>query len=778
MHANINFMISSKKLNESINEKRIIIIDVRSIEEYSKGHIINAINIPEIFTYLPEGLTTPTEKEDFINFYKDIFSKAGVGSNDTVVFYENRFTLMSPRGLIILKYLGHNEENIKVLDGGYYTWCKNNFETTTTFIQNNPKDFIVNINEDFFVDYNEMKVIIKDSSIVTLDVRDKDEWIGISSSPYGINYAPKKGRIPNAIWIEWYEFITNDMLSVRSLENIQLALDKKAIKEDDDIVLYCFKGARIANTYIALRKLGYKNIRIYFAGWNEWCRKEDAPIINEVEHSDNLILQENIILKNKLDELNLKQANLIDFSKYNNQAIFAFNREGEICSANQAKKEHLPHITKIKDILPSFKRKDIYNMIDNNQEKALTITAMDRYYSLQLRGSRDSNKILVYSFDTTEINHLNNSLDIKIQEIERSEKIFRTLFEVAPIFIDSFDKNGKCVLWNKECEKVFGWTIEEINKSTNSLELFYPEVEMQKKAIDTITNEAEKIFRVWHPLNKKGEKLTTMWAHIYLSNGETINVGYDLTKNKQNEKLLFEQSKMASLGEMIGNIAHQWRQPLSVISTAATGMKMQKEYNNLEDIDIDNICDLINKNAQYLSKTIDDFRNFIKGNREKTIFNLKDNIHSFLQLVEGSIKDNNIKVLLTLDEKITIDGYENELAQCFINIFKNAKDALINIKNEDEKMIFISTIDKKDKAIIKIRDNALGIKEKILPKIFEPYFTTKHQSQGTGLGLHMTYNLIVDGMNGTIHANNVNYEYEYKNYSGVEFTIIIPKSYS
>ncbi len=99
---------------------------------------------------------------------------------------------MSPRGLAILKYLGHNEEKIKVLDGGYYSWCQNNFETTTTFIQNNPKDFIVNINEDFFVDYNEMKVIIKDSSIVTLDVRDKDEWIGISSSPYGINYAPKK----------------------------------------------------------------------------------------------------------------------------------------------------------------------------------------------------------------------------------------------------------------------------------------------------------------------------------------------------------------------------------------------------------------------------------------------------------------------------------------------------------------------------------------------------------------------------------------------------------
>lgn len=411
MNININFMITAQKLNELIKKKEnIIIIDVRDVEEYSNGHIINAVNFPEIFTYLPEGMTTEEEKEDFISFYKDVFSKAGVSSNDTVILYENKYTLMSPRGLLILKYLGHDEEKIKVLDGGYHSWCTNNFETTSEFLKNKSKEFIPNINENFFVDYNEMLNIIKDDSIIKLDVRDKDEWIGISSSPYGINFAPKKGRIPNSVWIEWYDFITEDMLSVASLDKIQIELNKKAIKENDNIVLYCFKGARIANSYIALRKLGYENIRIYFAGWNEWCRKDNAPIINEVENNDNPILQENILLKNKLDELNLKQANLIDFPKYNKEPIFAFTREGEICSANEAKKEHLSHITKIQDIIIDFTKKDIYNMIDNNQEKNLTIYVKDKYYSTQLRGSRNSNKILVYCFDTTEINHLNNSL--------------------------------------------------------------------------------------------------------------------------------------------------------------------------------------------------------------------------------------------------------------------------------------------------------------------------------------------------------------------------------
>ena len=231
---------------------------------------------------------------------------------------------------------------------------------------------------------------------------------------------------------------------------------------------------------------------------------------------------------------------------------------------------------------------------------------------------------------------------------------------------------------------------------------------------------------------------------------------------------------MASMGEMIGNIAHQWRQPLSVISTGVTGMKMQKEYDILTDEIFNNTCDVINKNAQYLSTTIDDFRNYIKGNRERKVFNLKKDIESFIHLVEGTIRKYNINMVLDLDESIKINGYENELAQCFINIFNNAKDVLVEKKENEERYIFISTSMENDKVVIKIKDNGEGIEEDILPKIFEPYFTTKHQSQGTGLGLHMTYRLIVEGMNGTIEAKNICFDYEDKNYNGVEITITLP----
>lgn len=125
---------------------------------------------------------------------------------------------------------------------------------------------------------------------------------------------------------------------------------------------------------------------------------------------------------------------------------------------------------------------------------------------------------------------------------------------------------------------------------------------------------------------------------------------------------------------------------------------------------------------------------------------------------------------MELEDDIKINGYENELTQCLINIFNNSKDAL-NESEEMNKFIFIKTNKDESYAIIKIKDNAGGIGKKVLSKIFEPYITTKHKSIGTGLGLHMTYNLIVDGMNGTIEAQNINYKYDEKKYLGAEFTI-------
>jgi len=254
-----------------------------------------------------------------------------------------------------------------------------------------------------------------------------------------------------------------------------------------------------------------------------------------------------------------------------------------------------------------------------------------------------------------------------------------------------------------------------------------------------------------------------------------VRIEQAIQENREKDKLLDAQSKMASMGEMIGNIAHQWRQPLSVISTGVTGMQLQKEYELLDDKQFNKTCDMINENAQYLSKTIDDFKNFIQGDRKRHIFNILDSLKTFTHLVEGSIKENNIEIILNVDKDLAIESYENELAQCFINIFNNSKDALKDKKIKD-KLIIFTCYTKKNTVIIDIQDNAEGISDDIIEKVFEPYFTTKHKSQGTGLGLNMTYKLIVDGMNGNITVENKEFIHNKLKYNGALFQITLPKT--
>ena len=244
----------------------------------------------------------------------------------------------------------------------------------------------------------------------------------------------------------------------------------------------------------------------------------------------------------------------------------------------------------------------------------------------------------------------------------------------------------------------------------------------------------------------------------------------EVEKNKLFQEKLFKADKLASMGEMMSNIAHQWRQPLSMISTVATGTKIQKEFGTLADEELVQNMDLINKNAQYLSETINDFRNFIKGDRKIKNYDLSTTINNFLHIVESTIKKDSINVILNLEKNIKIDGYPNELIQCLINIFNNAKDALEEIKQENP-LIFISTALQNNIITISIKDNAGGIPQNIITKIYDPYFTTKHKSQGTGLGLHMTYKLIDEGMHGKIEAQNVEFGYENIIYKGAEFII-------
>lgn len=242
--------------------------------------------------------------------------------------------------------------------------------------------------------------------------------------------------------------------------------------------------------------------------------------------------------------------------------------------------------------------------------------------------------------------------------------------------------------------------------------------------------------------------------------------------NTKQQHILSQQSKMAAMGEMLGNIAHQWRQPLSVITTAATGMKLQKEFDKLDDETFERSIENITDSALYLSKTIDDFRNFFKTDKTEIYFDIQETFEKVFKLTKGQFKTNNILFINDIQE-IKIFGLENEFIQALINILNNARDALIEMEKQIPRIIFINAYKEKDKAIIKIKDNAGGIDEEIIDKVCEPYFTTKHQSKGTGIGLYMTEEIIVKHMYGTFDIQNTEIEYENEIYKGVEITIEI-----
>jgi len=238
-------------------------------------------------------------------------------------------------------------------------------------------------------------------------------------------------------------------------------------------------------------------------------------------------------------------------------------------------------------------------------------------------------------------------------------------------------------------------------------------------------------------------------------------------ENRQKDKQIYDSIKMAQMGEMIGNIAHQWRQPLSVISTAASGMKMQKEYGLLDDAQFEHCCDLIVDSTQFLSETIETFRNFIRDKKEVREVILQEEIESILKIVSASLTNNHITLVNKIDytHKINLLLSVGELSQVVINIINNAKDILLEKKIKDP-LIIISLFEDKRGIILTIEDNAGGVPQEIIGKIFDPYFTTKHQSQGTGLGLHMSYRIVTESLKGDLIVENTK--------KGAKFFIVLP----
>ena len=235
-------------------------------------------------------------------------------------------------------------------------------------------------------------------------------------------------------------------------------------------------------------------------------------------------------------------------------------------------------------------------------------------------------------------------------------------------------------------------------------------------------------------------------------------VSEEIEKNREKEQMLMHQSKLAALGEMLGNIAHQWRHPITRLSLLIQNFEMAYKMGKIDDKFVDKFKTKAFEQINYMSATIDDFTNFFKKDKEKQKFYVREVIEDALKLLEGRIK--NIEIIKEYETKIAINGYKTEFSQVILNILNNAID-ILNERNITNKKIWIRIKNN----LIEIEDNAGGIEENIKEKIFEPYFTTKFQSQGTGIGLYMSKIII---------TKHFNYKLEVENSkNGAVFKIII-----
>ncbi len=332
---------------------------------------------------------------------------------------------------------------------------------------------------------------------------------------------------------------------------------------------------------------------------------------------------------------------------------------------------------------------------------------------------------------------------IKLNEVSKQIALGNLSLRVD---IDSNDEIGNLA-------KTFNTMVNNLEHSKKEL------IKSHEKLEYSVKLRTQELVEVNIQLNYKSIELNEL--------NETLahKVQEAIKKQQDQEQILIQQSRSAAMGEMIGNIAHQWRQPLNILGLIIQNIHFSYQMNELTNEFMDNAVKKANIQTNNMSKTIDDFRNFFQPNKEKKSFLLNEVVQKSLLLVESPFSYNNIKLIEKINKVQNVYGFPNEFSQALINILNNAKDALVENKIKDSTVI-VSVFDDDKFGYVTIQDNAKGIKKNVIGKIFDPYFTTKQDEKGTGIGLYMSKIIIEQNMLGKLDVHNSS--------NGSLFTIKIP----
>jgi len=295
-------------------------------------------------------------------------------------------------------------------------------------------------------------------------------------------------------------------------------------------------------------------------------------------------------------------------------------------------------------------------------------------------------------------------------------------------------------------------SFEWLYKRTNG-ELFWTEVVLTKIYLDG----EELIHGAWREITDRkkleAQREASQKEIEQLNQSLESRVKLEVDKNREKDKQMLHQSRLVQMGEMISMIAHQWRQPLTAISATSSLIELKAQMNQLDSDTARQKAKNISNYVQHLSTTIDDFRNFFKQNKEKSKTNYDDIVKSVQSMIEIPLVNKNIKLRRELHCHKSFTAYPNELEQVLLNLIKNAEDALLENAVEHP-YIKIVTYAKDDKYILEVSDNGSGIPSDIMNNIFDPYFSTKNEKNGTGIGLYMSKTIIEEHCGGSLSVKN------------------------
>lgn len=415
--------------------------------------------------------------------------------------------------------------------------------------------------------------------------------------------------------------------------------------------------------------------------------------------------------------------------------------------------------------------------------RAIILNPLENLLEFASKVREDKNAVYEESF-IDEFNIISLGLENIIGSLRDVEERYRLAVDGTKEGLWDWDIETGKVFYSQQYEEMLGYNANEIKGTLKSWqESIHPDCKEDalKKMKAHLKQETPYYEAEYQMRCKDG---SYKWVRVrakalYNNNIAYRMVGFHLDiehikllekKSKEQESVMTQQSKMAAIGEMINNISHQWRQPLSIISTVATGIKLKLEYDIFDKEEAIKELELLNTTSQNLSGIIDQFRDLAIESRNKEDFDSAVVLDKSLGLVESSFKELDIKLHQKLEHK-QLHVYKNQLIQVVLNIVNNAKDAVAKLPKNELKLIFVETSTVDGYFTIRIYDNGGGVEEGMKESLYEPYMTSKHESQGTGLGLYTVKEIINKQFDGTVQNQTIKFVYDNHAYVGEEFLI-------